>query len=138
VQFLGHVPWLDMPSLFQSADAFLFTSLRDSSGSVVLEAMAQALPVITLNHQGVGALVPEEAGIKVPVTTPAATVEALAEAIRRLAISPEMRQRMGEVGWRYARTQTWERRAEEMNNLYEECVNSRRGQSAAGPAFGNL
>jgi glycosyltransferase involved in cell wall biosynthesis len=143
VQFLGHTPWPDMPALFRSADAFLFTSLRDSSGSVVLEAMSQALPIITLNHQGVATLVPSEAGVKIPVTTPAATVAALAKAISQMAASPEMRLRMGEAGWNYARTQTWERRAAEMNDLYEECVRSwhvdgTRGQYAVHPTLDNL
>jgi glycosyltransferase involved in cell wall biosynthesis len=124
VQFLGQVPWTAMPSLFQSADAFLFTSLRDSSGSVVLEAMAQALPIITLDHQGVAALVPEEAGIKVPVTTPALTIAALAEAIRRLSASPEIRRILGEASWNYARAHTWEKRALEMSRWYQECMGS--------------
>jgi glycosyltransferase involved in cell wall biosynthesis len=125
VRFLGQVPWTTMPSLFQGADAFLFTSLRDSSGSVVLEAMAQALPIITLDHQGVATLVPDEAGIKVPVTTPALTVAALAEAIRRLAASPEIRRKLGEASWNYAREQTWEKRVLEMNRWYEECIGGR-------------
>jgi glycosyltransferase involved in cell wall biosynthesis len=126
VQFVGLVPWVEMPGLFQSADAFLFTSLRDSMGSVVLEAMAQGLPIVTLNHQGVATLVPEEAGIKVPVTIPALTVEALATAMRRLAGSPESRQQMGEASWNYAREQTWERRVAEMSKWYEECLGNRR------------
>ncbi|HKX29265.1 MAG TPA: glycosyltransferase [Blastocatellia bacterium] len=143
VEFLGQVPWVEMPSVFQSADAFLFTSLRDSMGSVTLEAMAQALPIIALDHQGVALLVPEEAGIKVPVTTPAMTVATLAQAIRRLAASPETRRRMGEASWNHARTQTWEHRAAQMSNWYEECVNRRgvddmRGQYAMWSNPGNL
>ena len=122
VDFLGQAPWAAMPFLFRSADAFLFTSLRDSMGSVVMEAMSQALPIITLDHQGVAGLVPEEAGIKAPVTTPATTVAALAEGIRRLATAPEIRLKMGAAGWNYARAQTWERRAAEMTQWYEECV----------------
>jgi glycosyltransferase involved in cell wall biosynthesis len=122
VEFLGQAPWTAMPLLFRSADAFLFTSLRDSMGSVVMEAMSQALPIITLDHQGVAGLVPDEAGIKAPVITPAVTVAALAEGIRRLATAPETRLKMGAAGWNYARAQTWERRAVEMTQWYEECV----------------
>jgi glycosyltransferase involved in cell wall biosynthesis len=125
VEFLGTLAWTAMPSLFLSADAFLFTSLRDSCPSVVLEAMSQALPIITLDHQGVAGLVPEEAGVKVPVTTPTSTVAALAEGIRLLANSPETRLKMGEAGWNFARAQTWERRAAEMTEWYEECVRNR-------------
>ena len=122
VDFLGAIAWTAMRSLFQSSDAFLFTSLRDACPSVVIEAMSQGLPVITLDHQGVAGIVPDDAGIKVPVTTPAATVAALAEGIRRLAEAPETRLKMGEASWNFARAQTWERRAAQMTEWYEECV----------------
>jgi glycosyltransferase involved in cell wall biosynthesis len=122
VQFLGSVPWQQMADTFRRADAFIFTSLRDSYSSVTLEAMAQGLPVLTLNHQGVGELVTPDAGIKVPVTTPAETVAALAAGVRDLAAAPELRRRLGEGAWRYARTQTWGRRAEAMGEWYKECL----------------
>jgi hypothetical protein len=53
--------------------------------------MAQALPIVTLDHQGVGALVPPEAWIKVPMRTPDQTVATLAQEIRRLVESFEVR-----------------------------------------------
>ena len=59
----------------------------------MLEAMARGMPLITLDHQGVGHSVPSEAGIKVPVTTPAQTIGGLAEAMRLLASDPALRQK---------------------------------------------
>ena len=122
VEFLGQVPWNEMSRLYQNADAFLFTSLRDSFGTQVLEAMGHSLPILTLDHQGVGTFVPSEAGIKVPVTSPQQTVSDLAEGIRRVALCHEERLKMGEAARAYARTQTWERRAERMSELYEEVL----------------
>jgi len=122
VRFLGRLPWAEMPEIFRRADSFLFTSLLDSSGTVVFEAMAHALPILSLNHQGVGVFVPPEAGIKVPVTTPAQTVAALAHALHRLAKSPQIRHKMGEAAWAYAKSQTWDRRAAQINQWYEECL----------------
>jgi glycosyltransferase involved in cell wall biosynthesis len=119
VSFLDQVPYAQMPSLYRSVDAFIFTSLRDSFGSQVLEAMSSGLPVIALDHQGVGALMPDSAGIKVPVVSPAETVAALGWAIRRLAYAPEERARMGRAGWEFAKTQAWSQRAETMSRLYE-------------------
>ena len=120
VQFLGQIPWHEMSHLYRSADAFLFTSLRDSFGTQVLEAMGHSLPILTLDHQGVGTFVPSEAGIKVRVTSPQQTVANLAEGIRRVALCPEERLKMGEAAHAFARTQTWERRAEQMSKLYED------------------
>lgn len=122
VEFLGHVPWNEISRLYQSADAFLFTSLRDSFGTQVLEAMAHGLPILTLDHQGVGTFLTRDTGIKVPVASPRQTVAELARGIRRLASNPEERLKMGEAARAYAKTQTWERRAERISNVYEELL----------------
>jgi len=135
VEFLGPVKWELMFALYREVDAFLFTSLRDSFGSVMLEAMSQGLPIITLSHQGAGAHVPSEAGIKVPVTTPRETVAGLAEAIRDLLYSPEKRSNMGSTGWEFARSHTWTRRAAYMIELYEQ-MSSPSKRSAGFEVFG--
>jgi exopolysaccharide biosynthesis WecB/TagA/CpsF family protein len=139
VEFLGQVPWNEMARLYGSADAFLFTSLRDSFGTQVLEAMGHGLPILTLDHQGVGTFVPPEAGIKVPVTFSEQTLAGLARGIRRLALFPEERSKMGEAALAYAKTQTWESRAECMSKLYEEVLSRPIGHDArrrsVGPTF---
>ncbi len=97
VKFLGLITYGQMPALYRSADVFIFTSLRDSFGAQVLEAMGAGLPVVTLDHQGVGTFVPEKAAFKVPVKNPEETVAGLVEAIRTLMVSPELRAKMGRV-----------------------------------------
>jgi exopolysaccharide biosynthesis WecB/TagA/CpsF family protein len=124
VEFLGRIRWGDMPELYQRADAFLFTSLRDSFGTQVLEAMAQGLPILTLDHQGVATFVPADAGIKIPVTNPRETVRGIGEGIRWLAQNPEARRRLGQAGRAFTETQTWEKRAEWMSKLYGEVLSA--------------
>ena len=120
VEFLGKVPWPEMSSLYETADAFVFTSLRDAFGTQVLEAMAHGLPVLTLNHQGTAWFVPDEAGIKVPVTNPRETVTELARGIRSLALSPHRRETMSKAAFEFAQTQTWEKRAQRILQIYQE------------------
>lgn len=121
-EFLGPVPYDQMPALFRHADAFLFTSLRDSFGSVVLEAMSHALPVITLDHQGVGAFVPEAAGIKVRVTTPEEVIAGLAAAIETISRCTTCRLRMGLAALELAKQETWSLRVDRLSALYEEVI----------------
>jgi glycosyltransferase involved in cell wall biosynthesis len=122
VEFLGRIPHEDMPALFRRCDAFVFTSLRDSFGSVVLEAMAHGLPVVTLNHQGMRAFVPDDAAIKIPVKTPEQIIRDFALAIGSLVSNPGSMRRMSQAASVFANEQTWIRRAEMMNTLYEELV----------------
>jgi glycosyltransferase involved in cell wall biosynthesis len=125
VTFLGKVPFGEMQTLFRQSHAFLFTSLCDSTGTVVLEAMSHGLPLITLDHQGVGTFVPDDAAIKVPVTNPEETVAAFAEAILALSKSPDRRRQLGMAARRYALSQSWVHRSEQMSSWYQElaCAN---------------
>ncbi len=126
VQFLGPVPYDRMPQVFTSADAFLFTSLRDSFGSVVLEAMSYGLPVITLNHQGVGAFVPDSAGAKIAVTTPGEVIEGLAQAIEKISRCAACRATMGAAALEQARQETWDRRVRRLTAAYDEVISADR------------
>src|SRR3546814_19393658 len=67
-RFLGRLTRSEMLRLVASSDVLLSTSLQDSFGSVVLEAMAAGVPVLTIDHQGVGTRIPGNAAIKVPPT----------------------------------------------------------------------
>ena len=74
VQFLGRVPHAEILSLFETAHVFIFTSLRDTFGNTALEALIAGAPVVCIDHNGVGAHLPSDAAIKVPLTTPAEVV----------------------------------------------------------------
>src|SRR5450756_1584249 len=61
----------EVRNAYQEHDAMLFTSVRETCGVQLLEAMAVGLPIITLDLHGASNLVPDHGGIKVPVTTTA-------------------------------------------------------------------
>jgi glycosyltransferase involved in cell wall biosynthesis len=124
VRFLGRVDWREMPALYQRANAFIFTSLKDSFATQVIEAMSQSLPILTLDHFGFGEFVPSSAGIKVPVTTPEEATAALAQGIRRLVEAPQLCLKMGESAWRCAQEETWDKRAERMNRVYSQVIST--------------
>jgi len=104
-------------------DALLFTSVRETCGVQLLEAMALGLPVITLDLHGARDMVPENAGIKVPVTTPDEVVRGLAAAIDRFAsMSAEQKNAMSRAGWEFAQANTWSCRAAKAEVLYAELL----------------
>ncbi len=60
------VPWVEQRELgriYAEHDVFLFPSLHDSGGTVVVEAMSQGLPVVCLDLGGPGQIVSKEAGV---------------------------------------------------------------------------
>jgi glycosyltransferase involved in cell wall biosynthesis len=137
VTFQGIVPRTTLLRQFQSAHGFLFTSLRDSFGYVVMDAMSQGLPVIALDHQGVGSHLPESCACKIPVSSAETTRAALADAVRVWAGSEEVRRRMSLAAWSYAGSQTWAKRAESITSIYETVVADRgRVRAAASCSTG--
>lgn len=103
---------------YRDADVFVFTSLRDTSGNVVLEALASGLPVVCFDHQGVSDMVTAECGIKVPVTNPAEGVAGFREALTLLASDVELRQRLGEGASQRAQYYHWDKQGERFNQVY--------------------
>lgn len=83
VTMTSWIPWEAMPLQYRRHDVFLFTSILDSFGSQLLEAMASGLPVVALDHQGAGSFVSREVGVLVTPTTPRQTALALANALDR-------------------------------------------------------
>ena len=70
--------WLSHHNALQQyhwADVFAFTSMRDTTGTVVLEALANGLPVVAPDHQGVGDLISDTCGFKVRVGRRKAMIE---------------------------------------------------------------
>jgi glycosyltransferase involved in cell wall biosynthesis len=100
-------------------DAFLFPSLHDSSGNVVLEALSSGLPVVCLDAGGPAVLVDPSCGIRVRAVEPQQTVDDLARALAALADNPRLAQAMGEAARRRAREHfSWTRQVTRMEELY--------------------
>ena len=108
VELVGRVPYADMPATYRRADALLFTSIRDSGGIQLVEAMGQGLPCIALRQHGARLLVPDGAGITVPVTDPDGTAAGLAGAITRMAMDRTLWWDLAQGAHRRANELTWE------------------------------
>jgi glycosyltransferase involved in cell wall biosynthesis len=125
VTFLGRLPWERLQALFGTAHVLIFSSVRDSSGWVGLEAMAQGCPVICLDHQGMGAHLPAEATVKIPIGAPRSVVEAIAAAVEALADDRTRLGAMSEAAVAFARTQKWENHASSMEACYRALIAAR-------------
>ena len=63
IEFIPWLPQRDLFALYRSHDLFIFPSLHDSSGGVVLEALWFGLPVVCLDIGGPKQIVTSDAGI---------------------------------------------------------------------------
>jgi len=122
VTWMGWLPHHQTLDQYRWADVFVFTSLRDSTGTVVLEALAAGVPVICLDHQGVHDIVTEDCGIKIPVTVPGEVVNRLSAAILTLAQDRVLWERLSDGALLRAKEYTWSRHGERMAALYRNML----------------
>jgi glycosyltransferase involved in cell wall biosynthesis/peptidoglycan/xylan/chitin deacetylase (PgdA/CDA1 family) len=123
--WLGWVPRDQVMLHYDWADLFAFTSLRDTTGTVVCEALGAGLPIVCLDHQGVGDIVDASCGIKVPVTTPREVTAGLRAAILKLARDRALCHRLGEGALRRARSYEWSHLAERTVSIYTDVLAQR-------------
>ncbi len=121
-QWLGWLPREEVLRQYDWADVFVFTSLRDTTGTVVLEALSRGTPVIGFNHQGVGDVVTDDCGIKIPVVSRQQAVAGFREAILSLQKDPAKRQRLRHGALARAREYHWSRQGDRLASLYRRIL----------------
>lgn len=127
VEFLGFLDRRSrLPDLYANCDAFLFASVTETLGLVLLEAMASGLPVIAAPAGGVCDHLRD--GVN-GLSYPAGDVGAMARAMVRLAGDGPLRQRLARGARRTAEGLSWDREMERLDCSYREvCEDARRRQ----------
>jgi phosphatidylinositol alpha 1,6-mannosyltransferase len=111
--FTGRLSGVPLSTAYASADVFLFPSVTDTFGNVLLEAMASGLVVVSADAGNTRELIGTERGVIVQADAPGAIAGALraldADRARHDAIRTAARQ--------WARSRTWD---EVWNGLFAE------------------
>lgn len=128
VTFLGVLDHKDgLPRLYASADAFVFASLTETLGLVVLEAMASGLPVIATPAGGVGDhLRHGENGLAFA----AGNARKMADAMVRLATNPTLRDQLARGARRTAEALDWDGELDRLDASYREVCSALANASA--------
>lgn len=110
----GYIVNSDLPYIYNSAFAFLYTSLRESFGIPLLEAMACGTPVITSNTSSM----PEIGGNDAILINPENPKE-ITEMMLRLENDEDFYNQQKEIGLKRASLFSWRKTAEQLLSLYE-------------------
>jgi glycosyltransferase involved in cell wall biosynthesis len=127
VHRLGQVPLPVVIDRYDTSSVMLFSSLRESSGAQVFEAMSRGLPVVALDVHGVGDFMPAAAGVKVPLQQGEGLADALGEGVVQLLTEPALWQEASRAARAAAGQHTWDRRAQELACHFARLAPARRG-----------
>ncbi len=105
---------------YAASDVFVFPTLYEPFGFVILEAMSAGLPVITSKLAGASELITDgHDGILLEDPTDSSEI---ADKISLLLGSPRMMMQMGRNGRRTAEKHSWDEVAKKMLGVYEEVL----------------
>jgi glycosyltransferase involved in cell wall biosynthesis len=116
----GYIKNADLPYVYNNAFAFLYTSLRESFGIPLLEAMACGTPVITSNTSSM----PEIGGSEALMVNPQ-NADEITEKMLLLEEDNIIYQKQKEIGIRRAQQFSWKYTAEQLLTVYEDVYRQR-------------
>ncbi len=114
IEMPGYIVNTDLPYVYSAAFAFLYTSLRESFGIPLLEAMACGTPVVTSDTSSM----PEIAGPDAILVNPESADE-ICEQLLRLENVKAFYHQQVEMGLQRAKLFSWKYTADQLLSLYE-------------------
>jgi glycosyltransferase involved in cell wall biosynthesis len=124
VDLPGWIPHEQLQHRLAESDLFVFPSIREFGGAVVLEAMAMGCVPIVVDYGGPGELVTESTGVKLPLGSRTQIVERLREAISDKVADPSRIDRLRAAARQRVFDQfTWPIKANQVVKVYESILN---------------
>ena len=114
LRYPGYIPNTDLPAIYSGATAFIYTSLRESFGIPILEAMACGTPVITSNTSAI----PEIAGEGAILVSPT-DEQAIATEMLRVEQDETFYHQQVAYGIERVKCFSWQNTAKELLNIYQ-------------------
>lgn len=128
VHFAGWVAQREASRRLADSDVFILPSIYECGGAVVMEAMAVGIPVIATRWGGPADYVDESCGILVDPASEQDLVRGIADAMVKLAESPQLREQMGRAGRaRALQLFSWDGKIDTLLDIFDDAVAARRG-----------
>lgn len=116
--FHGIMPHEKVLKMMHTADIFFFTSIKEESSTVIMEAIGASLPIVCFDTCGFGPIVDDSIGRKIKVTNPEQSVKDFAEVIRELYHHRELLPRMSANCATKQKKHSWNHNAETVFTAY--------------------
>jgi glycosyltransferase involved in cell wall biosynthesis len=119
IRFAGAVKHEKVKKYFAEADVFVFPSIREFGGGVVLEAMATGATAIVVDYGGPGELISDQTGFRIPVGSRTEIVGRLREILARLPLNLSILTQKADQGRKEVLENfTWEKKARQVAQIY--------------------
>lgn len=118
VQFCGWLNEKELSTLYSNSDVFVFPSVREFGGAVILEAMAKGCAIVTSNRGGVSELAGINTGYKLPVETKHGTINLIKNTLLEIIHHQNKLNEIKHNSLKRAKKFTWETKASQIVASY--------------------
>lgn len=119
ITFLGYLDrHTELNNCYRSADIFIFSSRTETQGLVLLEAMAQGVPVVSTAELGTRDVLRDGLGVWIAKEE----LTDFSEKVVKMLKDAEVRQSLGESGREYALDWSASKQAERMSAFYQSTL----------------
>jgi glycosyltransferase involved in cell wall biosynthesis len=119
IQFLGYLDRnTELNDCYRAADIFVFSSLTETQGLVLLEAMAQGVPVVAIAEMGTKSILVEGKGALIAPQEE----HAFSKRVSELLADPDKKRMLGEAACEYAREWSAPSMAGRMEAFYQQVL----------------
>ena len=122
VHFIGKVPYKTMDKEYACADVLIMPSLREATGTVVLEAISRGIPVITINSFGGSLILNDECAWLYSGTNKQAYIDNLANSMMNCIMNPDEVLCKGINARRRSENYTWKKKCVYYQEIYRQCI----------------
>lgn len=120
----GAVSHDEVQKIMQNSDVFFFTSVAEGTPHVVLEAIANNLPVVCFNTCGQGDSVNSNVGFKIELSNPKTSVKEFSKILNELKYNRELLHSMAQNCKTRQEELSWDKKIHNMVELYNKCLES--------------
>lgn len=124
VVWKGNIENSEVKEEMRRSDIFFFTSVSEDTSTVVLEAVSCELPVLCFDTCGMGYVINDRVGLKVPLTNPRQSADDFAEKINYLYNNREFLQKLSDGCKQRQKELSWDNKAKQMVELYNKVINN--------------
>lgn len=119
VQFMGAVEYSEMQREYEMSDVLIMPSIRETTGTVLIEAMSQGMPIITINKFGGAILVDENTGWLYSGENRKSYIAGLKNAMVACIVNPKEVERRGQNARKKVKDYTWKRKCDQYEKIYK-------------------
>lgn len=119
----GVVSHDEVQKIMQDSDIFFFTSVAEGTPHVVLEAIANNLPVVCFNTCGQGDSVNSNVGFKIELSNPETSVKEFSRILNKLEINRKLLHDMAQNCNARQEELSWDKKSQNMIELYNKALN---------------